>query len=55
NHDDSFINFDLWTHQPSWQVGSCGARHTTKALEGEVMGLGEQKMLNSLSYYSRDQ
>ncbi|CAF4694271.1 unnamed protein product [Rotaria sp. Silwood2] len=55
-HDDeSFINFGLWTHQPNWQVGSCGARHATKALEEEAMRLGGRKMLYSLSYYSRDQ
>ncbi|CAF4817505.1 unnamed protein product [Rotaria sp. Silwood1] len=55
NDNESFINFGLWTHQPNWQVGSCGGRHATKALEEEAMRLGGRKMLYSLSFYSKDQ
>ncbi|CAF3344362.1 unnamed protein product [Rotaria sp. Silwood2] len=55
NDDESFINFGLWTRQSNWQIGTCGARHATKALEREVMRLGGRKMFYSLAYYSRDQ
>ncbi|CAF3590415.1 unnamed protein product [Rotaria sordida] len=55
NDDQSFIDFGLWTHQSNWQIGSCGVRHATKALEEEAMRLGGRKMLYAHSYYSRDQ